>query len=166
MKRWSRIGEARSRTHTRRKTACHSQTLEKRSSLPPNPPLPVVGVGLLAAAVAEDACVEAVGVTGTALAQPPKSSSALTEAVFGVLRIDPTLGAAEAILLPPHPRSFVEAVIPREALGFEVVVVADIVDAEFPFFHASFEPHASASAQPGSRPFLESAALLAIVDVV
>lgn len=110
--------------------------------------------------------MEVVGVTGTALAQPPKSSSALTEVVFGVPRIDPTLGAAEARLLPPHPRSFVEAVIPGEAVGFEVFVVADVADVEPPFFHASFEPHASASAQPGSRPFFGSARLPAIVDVV
>lgn len=57
----------------------HSHTLENRSSLAPNPPPLFAGAALAA------------GVTGTALLQPPKSSSALT------------LGGEDAVLNPPPP---------------------------------------------------------------
>lgn len=78
-------------------TKPHSHTLEKRSSAPPNPP-----AGLPALEVLEVVAAVGPGVTGAALVQPPKSSSAATVGVG--------LGSAAGAPQPP-PISFAVRVL-------------------------------------------------------
>ncbi len=87
----------------------HSHTLEKRSSLPPKPPGGFV-----------DACIGglvAAGVSGAALLQPPKSSSAAI------------LGVSLKLLLAPKFDFVVVVEFPQDEKSLVVVIAGDLVSA-------------------------------------
>ena len=110
----------------------HSQTLENKSSLPPNPPPgfdpEVIFLG---------------GDTGAALFHPPKSSSAVTLCAAGAPNpLFPLLRPGVDIDAPPQPPRLLP--LGNVRAGDLADAVLDATGEGSRFAHASFEPHASA----------------------